>query len=189
LKTASIGVAATSLDGDRKARGGLQDGPPTLKGEIPVAFRLNGAETSVVCGTGVTVLELLRDRLDLTGTKMVCDRGSCGACTVQLDGRTVNSCLLLAVDVAGRDLQTIEGLAKGEALHPIQQAFVEEDALQCGFCTPGMVMSCKALLDRNPNPTRHEVAHAVAGNICRCGTYANVFRAAERAAKAMKGGR
>jgi aerobic-type carbon monoxide dehydrogenase small subunit (CoxS/CutS family) len=188
LKTASIGVAATSIDaaGDRGAR--AQEGPPVLRGEVPVTFTLNGAEKKVVCGTGVTLLELLRDRLDLTGTKMVCDRGSCGACTVSLDGRTVNSCLLLAVDASGRDVQTIEGLASGASLHPVQQAFVEEDALQCGFCTPGMIMSCKALLDRNQSPTREQVAEAVAGNICRCGTYFNVFRAAARAGAAMKGG-
>jgi carbon-monoxide dehydrogenase small subunit/xanthine dehydrogenase YagT iron-sulfur-binding subunit len=108
---------------------------------------------------------------------------------VHLDGKPVNSCLLLAVDAAGRDVQTIEGLAKGDVLHPVQAAFVAEDALQCGFCTPGMVMSCKALLDRNPSPTRDQVARAVSGNICRCGTYFNVFRAADRAAAAMKGGR
>jgi aerobic-type carbon monoxide dehydrogenase small subunit (CoxS/CutS family) len=189
LKTASIGVAATSLDGEHAARAAMQEGPPVLAGEVPLKFSLNGAERSVTCGTGVTVLELLRDQLDLTGTKMVCDRGSCGACTVHVDGKPVNSCLLLAVDVAGRNVQTIEGLALGEQLHPIQQAFVEEDALQCGFCTPGMVMSCKALLDRNPSPTRDDVAHAISGNLCRCGTYVNVFRAAARAASAMKGGR
>src|SRR5262245_18274719 len=101
-------------------------------------LKLNGAENAVTCDTGVTLLELLRDQLDLTGTKMVCDRGSCGACTVHLDGKAVNSCLLLTVDVSGRDVVTIEGLATGETLHPVQQAFVEEDALQCGFCTPGM---------------------------------------------------
>jgi aerobic-type carbon monoxide dehydrogenase small subunit (CoxS/CutS family) len=190
LKTAGIGVAATSiLDAKTAAAARIQDGPPVLKGEVPVAFKLNGAEKAVTCGTGITLLELLRDQLDLTGTKLVCDRGPCGACTVQLDGRTVNSCLLLAVDVAGRDVQTIEGLAKGDVLHVVQQAFVEEDALQCGFCTPGMVMSCKALLDRNPAPKRDEVARAISGNICRCGTYFNVFRAADKAAALMKGGR
>jgi xanthine dehydrogenase YagT iron-sulfur-binding subunit len=188
LKTTGVGVAATSLLDPRLGEP-LQDGPPVLKGETSVTFKLNGAEKAVTCGTGITVLELLREQLDLTGTKMVCDRGSCGACTIHLDGKPVNSCLLLAVDAAGREIQTIEGLAKGDVLHPVQVAFVEEDALQCGFCTPGMVMSCKALLDRNPNPTRDDVAHACAGNICRCGTYFNVFRAAERAAAMMKGGR
>jgi xanthine dehydrogenase YagT iron-sulfur-binding subunit len=189
LKPAGVGVAATSL---LDAKGGavrLQEGPPVLKGETSVAFKLNGAEKTVKCGTGITLLELLRDQLDLTGTKMVCDRGPCGACTVHLDGKAVNSCLLLAVDVTGRDVQTIEGLAKGDVLHPLQQAFVDEDALQCGFCTPGMVMSCKALLDKNAAPSREDVALAVSGNICRCGTYFNVFRAAEKAATMMKGGR
>jgi xanthine dehydrogenase YagT iron-sulfur-binding subunit len=188
LKTAGVGVATIPLL-DPKAVGGAQDGPPVLKGETSVKFKLNGADKAVTCGTGITMLDLLRDQLDLTGTKMVCDRGSCGACTIHLDGRPVNSCLLLAVDAAGRDVQTIEGLAKGDVLHPVQAAFVEEDALQCGFCTPGMVMSCKALFDHNPSPTRDQVARAVAGNICRCGTYLNVFRAADRAAALMKGGR
>jgi aerobic-type carbon monoxide dehydrogenase small subunit (CoxS/CutS family) len=160
LKTTGIGVAATSLLDDKLGATRIQEGPTTLKGDTKVAFKLNGAEKAVTCGTGVTLLELLRDQLDLTGTKMVCDRGSCGACTIQLDGKPVNSCLLLTVDVAGRDVQTIEGLAKGDVLHPLQQAFVDEDALQCGFCTPGMVMSCKALLDRNPAPTRDDVADA-----------------------------
>jgi aerobic-type carbon monoxide dehydrogenase small subunit (CoxS/CutS family) len=188
LKTAGAGVAATSLL-DAGTRAPVQDGPPVLQGQTDVTFKLNGAEKAVKVGTGVTLLELLRDQLDLTGTKMVCDRGSCGACTLHVDGKPVNSCLLLAVDAAGREITTIEGLAKGDVLHPVQQAFVEEDALQCGFCTPGMVMSCKALLDRNPAPTREDVAGAVSGNLCRCGTYFNVFRAAERAAAMMKGGR
>jgi xanthine dehydrogenase YagT iron-sulfur-binding subunit len=188
-RSTGIGVAATSLIDPSVVIGRRQDGPPVLKGETEVKFKLNGAEKAVKVGTGVTVLELLRDQLDLTGTKMVCDRGSCGACTIHLDGKPVNSCLLLSVDVAGRNVETIEGVAKGEVLHPVQQAFLEEDAMQCGFCTPGMVMSCKALLDRNPSPTRDDVAHACAGNICRCGTYFNVFRAAEKAATLMKGGR
>jgi xanthine dehydrogenase YagT iron-sulfur-binding subunit len=140
-------------------------------------------------GTGVTLLRLLRERLDLTGAKEVCDRGSCGACTVHLDGKAVNSCLLLAVDCEGRDVTTVEGLAKGDALHPVQQAFCEEDALQCGFCTPGMVMSCAALLKANPKPTLDETKAALSGNICRCGTYFNIFRAVDRAAQSMRGGR
>src|SRR5262245_55287564 len=189
LKTAGIGVAATSVLDAAVARGRVQEGPKVLSGETKVTFKLNGAEKAVTCGTGITLLDLLRNQLDLTGTKLVCDRGSCGACTVHLDGKPVNACMLLTVDVDGRNIQTIEGLAKGDELHPVQKAFVEEDALQCGFCTPGMVMSCKALLDRNPAPTRDHVAAACAGNICRCGTYFNVFRAAQRAATLMKGGR
>lgn len=188
LKTAGIGAAATTLL-DAAGMRAQDAAAPVLAGETRITFKLNGVETTATCGTGVTLLELLRDQLDLTGTKMVCDRGSCGACTVHLDGRPVNSCMLLAVDVIGREVTTIEGLAKGDVLHPLQQAFVEEDALQCGFCTPGMVMSCKALLDRNPSPTRGDVAAACAGNICRCGTYINVFRATARAADTMKGGR
>jgi aerobic-type carbon monoxide dehydrogenase small subunit (CoxS/CutS family) len=152
-----------------------------------VAFELNGAATKVEVGTGVTLLALLRDRLDLTGTKEVCDRGSCGACTVHLDGKPVNSCLLLAVDCAGRKVTTIEGLGTPEKLSPVQQAFCEEDALQCGFCTPGMVMSCTALLAKNPTPTLDDTKAALSGNICRCGTYANIFRAVDRASALLKG--
>ncbi len=190
LKIGGITVAATAvLDGAALGRDARREDPPILKGETKVTFTLNGAETTAVVGTGVTLLELLRDQLDLTGTKMVCDRGACGACTVHLDGKTVNSCLLLAVDAAGRKVDTVEGLAKGDKLHPIQQGFVEEDGLQCGFCTPGMLMSCKSLLDRNPSPTRADCAEAISGNICRCGTYFNIFRAVDRAAQLQKGGK
>ncbi len=189
LKTAGVTVAVGAvLDGKAGAGRRLED-PPILKGETKITFNLNGAETTAVVGTGITLLELLREQLDLTGTKMVCDRGACGACTVHLDGRTVNSCLLLAVDVAGRKVETIESLAKGDQLHPVQQGFVEEDGMQCGFCTPGMVMSCKSLLDHNPNPTRAETAEAISGNICRCGTYFNIFRAVDRAKDIAKGGK
>jgi len=115
-------------------------------------------------------------------TKVVCGRGACGACTVLLDGETVCSCLLIAAEVQGRRITTIEGLAADGRMAPIQQAFIEADALQCGFCTSGMVMSCKALLDRNVKPSREEIRHAVSGNLCRCGTYPHVFEAVERAA-------
>jgi xanthine dehydrogenase YagT iron-sulfur-binding subunit len=120
----------------------------------------------------------------MTGTKVVCDRGSCSACTVWLDGTPVNSCMTFALDVGSRAITTIEGLAKGGQLHPVQAAFVEHDALQCGYCTPGMVMSCAALLARNPKPTLDDVRHATSGNLCRCGTYPKVFEATLAAAKA-----
>jgi aerobic-type carbon monoxide dehydrogenase small subunit (CoxS/CutS family) len=126
--------------------------------------------------------DALRERLGLTGTKVVCGRGACGACTVMVDGETACSCLLLAAEVQGRKITTIEGLSADGRLAPIQEAFVEADALQCGFCTSGMVMSCKSLLDRNPKPSRDEIKHAVAGNLCRCGTYPHVIDAVERAA-------
>src|SRR5262249_2602146 len=124
-----------------------------------------------------TLAETLRFELGLTGTKVVCDRGACSACTVHLDGVPVCSCLTLAIDVGERKITTIEGLARGDKLLPIQEQFIQQDALQCGFCTPGMVMSCAALLSRNPKPTLDEVKTAVSGNLCRCGTYPKVFAA------------
>jgi aerobic-type carbon monoxide dehydrogenase small subunit (CoxS/CutS family) len=156
-------------------------------GRVPVTLRVNGTERKVDVEPRATLAETLRFELGLTGTKVVCDRGSCSACTVFLDGEPVCSCMTLAVDVGGRAVTTIEGLAKGETLHPVQEAFIEHDALQCGFCTPGMVMSCAALLERKPNPTLDDVRDATRGNICRCGTYPKVFEATLAAAKARGG--
>jgi aerobic-type carbon monoxide dehydrogenase small subunit (CoxS/CutS family) len=156
-------------------------------GAIQLTLNINGQERQVQAEPRTTLADLLRDDLDLTGTKIVCDRGACSACTVMLDGATVCSCMTLAIDAVGRPIRTIEGLAQGDQLHPVQEAFVEHDALQCGFCTPGMVMSCAALLERNSNPTPDDVKHAVRGNLCRCGTYPKVFDATLAAAKQMQG--
>jgi len=150
---------------------------------VEVRFTLNGEKRVVAAEPRVTLLDALRDRLDLTGSKRVCDRGACGACTVHVNGRTANACMLLLVDVEGAEVTTIEGLARNGALHPVQAAFVAQDALQCGFCTPGMVMSCASLLDRTKNPSDEEIRAAVAGNLCRCGTYTHVFRACREAAR------
>ena len=153
-------------------------------GEIAVALNINGQDKTVNVEPRTTLAEALRIHLDLTGTKVVCDRGACSACTVWLNGTPVNSCMTLAVDVGDRKITTIEGLSHGtENLHPVQEQFVEHDALQCGFCTPGMVMSCAALLNRNPHPTEQDVRDAVSGNLCRCGTYPKVFAATLAAAK------
>jgi xanthine dehydrogenase YagT iron-sulfur-binding subunit len=188
LKVSGAVAAATGLTGaEAIARPPRADEPPVLRGETEVAFTLNGKTTAVKVGTGTTLLSLLREDLELTGAKEVCDRGSCGACTVHLDGKPVNSCLLLAVDCAGRNVKTIEGLAQNGKLHPVQEAFCDEDGMQCGFCTPGMVMSCAALLEKNPAPTLDQTKAAIAGNLCRCGTYLNVFRAVDRASALMKG--
>ena len=130
-----------------------------------------------------TLAEALRDVLELTGTKIGCDRGACSACTVWLDGTPVASCMMLAVDVGARKVTTIEGLAKGENLHPVQSAFIAHDAMQCGFCTPGLVMSCAALIEKNPHPTEDEVKAAIGGHLCRCGTYPHVIAAALEAAR------
>jgi aerobic-type carbon monoxide dehydrogenase small subunit (CoxS/CutS family) len=136
----------------------------------------------------VTLLDALRGHLGLYGTKLVCDRGACGACTVFLDGNPVTSCMILAADARGHGITTIEGLGSPGRMHPVQAAFVQNDALQCGFCTPGMIMSITAALKRNPRATLDDIKHAVAGNICRCGTYPHVFQAALAAATALRTG-
>ncbi|HXK62023.1 MAG TPA: (2Fe-2S)-binding protein, partial [Acidobacteriota bacterium] len=143
-------------------------------GPVPVTLQVNGKSHRLQLEPRVTLLDVLRNHLDLTGTKEVCDRGTCGACTVLLDGKPVYACSVLAVDAQGKKIETIESLGTPEKLHPIQAAFVENDALQCGFCTPGFVMASKALLDRNPNPSREEIEKGLGGNLCRCGTYAGI---------------
>jgi xanthine dehydrogenase YagT iron-sulfur-binding subunit len=153
---------------------------------VPVALSINGRKQTLRLEPRVTLLDAMRNHLDLTGAKKVCDRGQCGACTVLVNGKPVMSCMTLAIAAQGADIQTIEGLAKGDNLHPVQAAFIEHDALMCGFCTPGFVMSIKSLLDRNPNPTLDQVKSACQGNVCRCGTYPRVFDAALAAAKNMK---
>ncbi|MCB0570140.1 MAG: (2Fe-2S)-binding protein [Phaeodactylibacter sp.] len=162
--------------------------PPAVlgPGEVAVRFVLNGQEREIWVEPRTTLAQALREHLSLTGTKVVCDRGSCSACTVWLDGKPVNSCMALAVDVAGREITTVEGLSQSGTLHPVQEAFIEHDATMCGFCTPGMVMSCAALLNRNPNPSLEDVKSATSGNLCRCGTYPKVFEATLAAAKKMK---
>jgi len=151
---------------------------------LPVNVIVNGATRTGAFEPRATLAEALRDAWGLTGTKIGCDRGACGACTVLLDGVPINSCLTLVHDADGRMVTTIEGLGSPEAMAPIQKAFVEADALQCGFCTPGMVVSCSALLAKNARPSAYDVREAVAGNLCRCGTYTGVFAACDAAAKA-----
>jgi len=153
-------------------------------GAVPISLKVNGVAQTLQVEPRMTLADALRGPLGLTGTKVACDRGACSACTVWLDGTTVCSCMTLAVEVAGRSVTTIEGLANGSQLHPVQAAFIEHDALQCGFCTPGMVMSCAALLERSPDPTAEEVQRAISGHICRCGTYPHVVAATLAAAKA-----
>jgi aerobic-type carbon monoxide dehydrogenase small subunit (CoxS/CutS family) len=162
----------------RSGRGGQALGPQA----VPITLTVNGKLHTLSVEPRVVLADALRDRIGLTGTKVVCGRGACGACTVLVDGENVCSCLLLAAEVEGKKITTIEGLAADGRLAPIQEAFVAADALQCGFCTSGMVMSCKALLDSNPKPSRDEIRHAVSGNLCRCGTYPHVIDAVERAA-------
>src|SRR5215472_13533546 len=144
---------------------------------------VNGAEHEVAAPGHETLLTTLRDRLHLTGTKLVCGRGECGACTVLLDGVSVYSCLTLTASCADRSITTIEGLAKGDALDRVQAAFIEHDALQCGFCTPGQIMAAVALLHENPNPTEGDVRRGMSGNLCRCGAYPKIARAVLAAAE------
>lgn len=181
---AAVAGALTSGSCSRAA----DAGPKPLSGETQITLRVNGEDRKVTVEPRTTLLDALRDRLDVTGPKKVCDRGECGACTVLMDGQPVYACLTLAVDAQGKQITTVEGIGTPDKMHPVQQAFVEHDALMCGFCTPGFVMSVKALLDRNPNPSPDNVRHALAGNICRCGTYPRVFEAALDAAKRVKGG-
>ena len=152
-----------------------------------IALNVNGAVKRISIEPRTTLAEALRDELRLTGTKIVCDRGSCSACTVMLDGAPINSCMTFALDTVGRKITTIEGLGDPAHLHPVQAAFAEHDGMQCGYCTPGMVMSCVALLDRNPNPAAADVQQAISGNICRCGTYPKVVEAVLATARSRKG--
>ena len=151
-------------------------------------FTVNGHEYEVIIEPHMLLIDVLRDKLGLTGTKHACGAGDCGACTVLIDGNPTFSCLTLAVTAKGKSILTIEGLADGTELHPIQKAFVDRGAIQCGYCTPGMVLTAKALLDENPQPTRQEIKQGLAGNLCRCTGYVKIIEAVETAACAMRNG-
>ena len=155
---------------------------------VPIYLKVNGATYRVNVEPAATLLDVLRNQLDLTGTKRVCDRAECGACTVLCSGKSIYSCTKLAIDAQEEEITTIESLTADGKLHPLQEAFVKHDALQCGFCTPGTVMACKALLDRNPNPTLDDVKVAISGNLCKCGTYPKIFQATLEAAQKMRRG-
>jgi len=146
-------------------------------GTVSIRLDINSQTRSLKVEPRVTLLDALRNWLDLTGAKKVCDRASCGACTVTMDGQAVYACSVLAIEAQGHRVETVESLARGTHLHPVQEAFIENDGQQCGFCTPGLVVASKALLDRNPNPTREEVLKGLSGNLCRCGTYVGVAQA------------
>jgi carbon-monoxide dehydrogenase small subunit len=153
---------------------------------IAVATRINGDEVEFLCQAEETLLDVLRDRLDLTGAKEGCGTGDCGACSVIVDGRLVCSCLVLGAEAEGRSIETIEGMAKGGTLHPLQAKFLEHAALQCGICTPGFLMAAKDLLAWNPDPTEEEIRFGLAGNLCRCTGYDKIVRAVQDAAKVMR---
>jgi xanthine dehydrogenase YagT iron-sulfur-binding subunit len=156
-------------------------------GKVPLQLTINGKSHSAQVEPRVTLLEALRNELDITGAKRVCDRATCGACTMIVDGKPVYSCSILAIEAQGKSITTVEGLMQGNTLHPVQQAFIDNDAQQCGFCTPGFVVACKAFLDKNPNPTPEQIQKGLGGNLCRCGTYMGIRAAVAQAAQ--KGGK
>ena len=181
LQTLGVSAAAAPLAqsavAQPRGRAGT-DGVAILgPGPVNISLRINGKPYEATIDPAATLLEALRIDLNLTGTKEICDRGACGGCSVLLDGTLTASCMLLAVDAIGSEITTIEGLAEGDRLDPVQESFVRHDALQCGYCTPGMIMATKALLNENPRPTVDEIKRGLSGNLCRCGTYTNVVNA------------
>ena len=180
LKTVGVGAAAAGLvaPAPRPAEAAVL-GPDA----IPLALKVNGAAHTVSLEPRVTLLRALRNHLGLTGAKEVCERGACGGCTVLLDGEPICACMLLAVDAVGHEITTVEGLGTPERMSRVQAAFVEHDALQCGYCTPGFVVASAALHKHNPHPSLEEMKAGLAGNLCRCGTYSRIFAAVQRAAQ------
>ena len=188
LKASGISLGVPLVVGTRVVKVAGQDVKIYGPTKTPINLMINGAKRVAEVEPRVTLLEALRHDLDLTGAKRVCDRATCGACTVIMDGKPVYSCTVLAIEAQGKAITTVEGLGEPGKLHPIQQAFVDNDAQQCGYCTPGFVVACKAFLDKNPNPTPEQVQKGLGGNLCRCGTYMGV-RAAVMQASKQRGGR
>jgi xanthine dehydrogenase YagT iron-sulfur-binding subunit len=191
LKISGVSAAVPLIAGAGVLAAEAQEAAVQGPGKIPVTLNINGKRYSAELEPRVTLLDALRDSFDLTGAKRVCDRGTCGACTVLLDGKTAYSCSVFAFDAQSHAITTVEGLGDPAHLHPIQAAFVENDAQQCGFCTPGFVMASKALLDRHPKPTADEIKRGLGGNFCRCGTYGGMHEALLQASKSLaaKGGK
>jgi len=171
----------------RRKKQRVKQGGEAVKKEI-VEFRINGRSYEVVITPNMTLDELLREQLDLTGTKRACGVGQCGSCTVLVEGKPTLACSTLAIAVRDKEILTIEGLSKGTQLHPLQQAFIDQGAIQCGFCTPGMILMTKALLDENPSPTRQEVKEGLGGNLCRCTGYVKIIDAVLAAAETVRKG-
>ena len=182
LKGAGVTSLATAVTAAGVAETEAQTGARAIgPGEVPVALIVNGKRLALKIEPRVTLLDALRNRADLTGNKRVCDRGACGACTMIVDGRTVYSCSTLAIEVQGKQIRTVDGLANGATMHPVQQAFCDADALMCGFCTPGFVVATVALLEKHPNATPEQMRKGLDGNICRCGTFVRILEAANMA--------
>jgi len=182
LKGAGVTGLASAVTAAGVAETEAQTGPRVLgPGDVPVSLMVNGKRLELKIEPRVTLLDAVRNRADLTGNKRVCDRGTCGACTMIVDGRTVYSCSTLAIEVQGKQIRTVDGLANGATLHPVQQAFCDVDALMCGFCTPGFVVATVALLEKHPNATPEQMRKGLDGNICRCGTFVRILEAANAA--------
>ncbi len=179
VKTVSTGAIGTTvlINFPEAVSRDLANGEPLSghQGKVALELKVNGKQVSDLVEPRTTLVELLRNHLGLTGTKMTCNRGQCGSCTILLDGKAVYSCHILALDAAGREVTTVEGLLDGEELHPLQQAFIDHDGLQCGFCTPGQIMAARALLLEYPKPTKQQVLEGMAGNICRCAAYPKII--------------
>jgi xanthine dehydrogenase YagT iron-sulfur-binding subunit len=186
LKTVGAGGVAAGVltKAPRVTAQGAQAAGP---GPVPVTLTINGKVHRLQIEPRVTLLDAVRMRADITGSKRGCDRGACGACTMIVDGRTVYSCSTLAIEVQGKQIRTVDGLAEGEKLHPVQQAFCDKDALMCGFCTPGFIMASVGLLEKHPNPTPEQIKKGLDGNICRCGTFSRIFEAVSRVKGMQRG--
>lgn len=183
LKISTIAAAVPVVSGPKMVLAAGEQVPVHGPGKVPMTFNVNGKTYKASLEPRVTLLDALRDSLDITGAKRVCDKAECGACTVLLDGKPVYACSMLAIEGQGKKITTVEALMENGKLHPIQQAFVDNDASQCGFCTPGFVVACKAMLDKHPDPTPDDLLHELSGNICRCGTYAGIRGAVAQAAR------
>ena len=183
----ALGAAvAPSILAQEKAALQTKEGKITLLASKKITLTVNGKKFSLMVEPRDTLLHVLREKLNLTGTKRTCDRGECGGCTVLLDGNPIYSCMYLALRADGKSITTIEGLATNGKLHPVQQAFIEKDAYQCGFCTPGFIMSSAAFLNKNNNPNLEEIKQALSGNLCRCGNYFKIYEAVSAASKSMR---
>ena len=183
LKISGISVAVPLVAGPKVVMAAGEEVPVHGPGRVPMEFSINGKSYKASLEPRVTLLDALRDQFELTGAKRVCDRGECGACTVLVDNKPVYSCSMLAIEGQHKAITTVESLMRDGKMHPVQQAFVDSDASQCGFCTPGFVVSCKAFLDKHPHPTPEEIRRGLAGNLCRCGTYDGIRKAIAQVAQ------
>lgn len=183
LKISSISAAAVPLIGTKVVEAAGEPVKVYGPGKTPIQLTVDGKKQSLQVEPRVTLLDALRDQLDVTGAKRVCDRGECGACTVMMGDRVVYACSILAIDAQEKPIKTVASVMQGEKLHPVQQAFVDNDASQCGFCTPGFVVACKALLDKHPSPTSEQLRRGLSGNLCRCGTYHGIRHAMAQVAQ------